>query len=110
MANKENQPKIKNIKISDKTHQMLKKHCRKNGLKMFAFIELLIKEHCKPTPDIYGEQNYLTTISWKLIHAGSVGTNLTILTSTESLGLTIAGGYLGTISGPETKTPLIQIV
>jgi hypothetical protein len=55
MANKENQPKIKNLKISDKTHQMLKKHCKKNGLKMFAFVELLIKEHCKPTPDIYGE-------------------------------------------------------
>ena len=55
MANKENQTKVKNIKISKETHLMLKKHCRKNGLKMFAFIELLIKKHCKPTPDIYGE-------------------------------------------------------
>ena len=55
MANKENQTKIKNIKISDKTHQILKKHCKKNGLKMFAFVELLIKEHCKPMSDIYGE-------------------------------------------------------
>tara|TARA_R110001592_G_scaffold106386_1_gene298564 strand:+ start:85 stop:252 length:168 start_codon:yes stop_codon:yes gene_type:complete len=55
MANKENQPKVKNLKISSKTHQMLKKHCVKNGLKMFAFVELLIKEHCKPPKDIYGE-------------------------------------------------------
>tara|TARA_R110001606_G_scaffold359573_1_gene511437 strand:+ start:79 stop:246 length:168 start_codon:yes stop_codon:yes gene_type:complete len=55
MANKEKQPKTKNLKISEYTHQMLKKHCRKNGLKMFAFVELLIKEYCKPPKDIYGE-------------------------------------------------------
>ena len=55
MANKENQTKVKNLKISEETHIMLKKHCRKNGLKMFAFVELLIKEHCKSAPDIYGE-------------------------------------------------------
>ena len=55
MANKENQPKTKNLKISYGTHQMLKKHCGKNGLKMFAFVQLLIKEHCKPPKDIYGE-------------------------------------------------------
>ena len=55
MANKENQPKVKNLKISEEAHLTLKKHCRKNGLKMFAFVELLIKEHCKSTPDIYGE-------------------------------------------------------
>ena len=55
MANKENQPKVKNLKISDKVHQILKKHCRKNGLKMFAFVEFLIKEKCKSVKDIYGE-------------------------------------------------------
>ena len=55
MANKENQPKTKNLKISYGTHQMLKKYCRKNGLKMFAVVELLIKEYCKPPKDIYGE-------------------------------------------------------
>jgi len=55
MANKENQPKVKNLKISDKTHQMLKKHCRQNGLKMFAFVEQLIRINCKSKRDIYGE-------------------------------------------------------
>ena len=55
MANKENQPKVKNLKISSKTHQMLKKHCVKNGLKMFAFVEKLIEEKCKPKKGIYME-------------------------------------------------------
>jgi len=55
MANKENQPKVKNLKISEEVHLTLKKHCRKNGLKMFAFVEKLIMDKCKPKPDIYGD-------------------------------------------------------
>jgi len=47
--------KIKNLKISEESHDMLKKHCQKNGLKMFKFIEKLIEENCKEKIDIYGE-------------------------------------------------------
>ena len=28
----------------------------KNGLKMFAFVEKLIRERCKPKTDIYGDE------------------------------------------------------
>ena len=60
MANKENQTKVKNLKISEETHIMLKKHCKKNGLKMFAFVERLIKEKCVNKPyrkkdDLYND-------------------------------------------------------
>jgi len=43
---------------------MLKTHCEKHGLKMFAFVEKLIAQHCKaespakpvqPRKDIYGD-------------------------------------------------------
>jgi len=47
--------KIKNLKISEESHDMLKKHCQINGLKMFKFIEKLIEENCKEDIDIYGE-------------------------------------------------------
>tara|TARA_R110001583_G_scaffold78660_2_gene213000 strand:- start:1 stop:168 length:168 start_codon:yes stop_codon:yes gene_type:complete len=47
--------KIKNLKISTETHTLLKKYCNDKGLKMFAFVELLIKEKCKSVKDIYGE-------------------------------------------------------
>ena len=47
--------RTKNIKITPSTHQILKNYCNKNGLKMFAFVEKLIKEKCKPKPDIYGD-------------------------------------------------------
>lgn len=50
-----NSDKIKNIKISTSTHAILKEYCQKHGLKMFAFVELLIKDRCKPKQDIYGE-------------------------------------------------------
>jgi hypothetical protein len=47
--------RTKNLKITPKTHELLKKYCEENGLKMFAFVEKLIKEACTPKKDIYGE-------------------------------------------------------
>jgi len=45
----------KNLKITPATHIILKKYCEENGLKMFAFVERIIKEKCLPSKDIYGE-------------------------------------------------------
>ena len=45
----------KNIKITPKTNELLKKYCEENGLKMFQFVETLIKEKCKPKKDLYDE-------------------------------------------------------
>ena len=45
----------KNLKITPKTHELLKKYCEDNGLKMFAFVEKLIRETCTPKKDLYGE-------------------------------------------------------
>jgi hypothetical protein len=48
--------KIKNIKISDTHHEMLKKHCDKNGLKIHKVIEKMIENLCVPKKkDLYGE-------------------------------------------------------
>jgi hypothetical protein len=47
--------KIKNLKISVESHEMLRKYCEKNGLKMYKFVETLIKDKCKDKKDIYGE-------------------------------------------------------
>jgi hypothetical protein len=46
----------KNLKITSQTHKLLKEYCEKNGLKMFAFVEKLIREKCKPKTDIYGDE------------------------------------------------------
>tara|TARA_R100000664_G_C2629220_1_gene59581 strand:+ start:335 stop:499 length:165 start_codon:yes stop_codon:yes gene_type:complete len=46
---------IKNLKINPEAHRVLKTYCQKNGLKMFAFVEKLIMEKCKPQRDVYGE-------------------------------------------------------
>jgi|TARA_R110001583_G_scaffold79358_5_gene214388 hypothetical protein len=46
--------RVKNIKITPQTHKILKRYCEENGLKMFAFVEKLILDRCKPKPDIYG--------------------------------------------------------
>ena len=54
-ANNKKQKSVKNIKISSASHNLLKKYCTKHGLKMFAFVELLIKDKCKLPKDIYGE-------------------------------------------------------
>jgi len=45
----------KNLKITPSSHQLLKKYCEENGLKMFAFVEKLIKETCTPKKDLYDE-------------------------------------------------------
>lgn len=42
------------------THTMLKTYCEENGLKMFSFVEKLIRERCKeklnkPKKDLYDE-------------------------------------------------------
>jgi|TARA_B100001094_G_scaffold77071_1_gene73451 hypothetical protein len=55
MANKDKKVKIKNLKISLESHLLLKTYCNKKGLKMFAFVEHLIKTNCKSSKDIYGE-------------------------------------------------------
>ena len=47
--------KIKNLKISQEAHDMLKKYCDKRGIKIYKFIENLIIEKCKEKKDIYGE-------------------------------------------------------
>ena len=47
--------RTKNLKITPATHIILKKYCEENGFKMFAFVELLIKEKCKIKKDIYGD-------------------------------------------------------
>ncbi len=48
--------KSKNVKISDKHHDMLKKYCEKNGLKIYKVLEKWIEDYCKPKKkDIYGE-------------------------------------------------------
>lgn len=46
----------KNIKISEKHHQLLKEYCEKLGLKIHKVVEKLVEENCKPKKkDIYGE-------------------------------------------------------
>ena len=45
----------KNLKITPVTHTILKKYCEENGLKMFAFVEKIIREKCTPKKDLYGE-------------------------------------------------------
>ena len=47
--------KIKNIKISEETHDILKKYCEENGLKLYKFLEKLIIKNCTKQKDIYGE-------------------------------------------------------
>ena len=47
--------KIKNLKISEKHHNLLKTHCQKKGLKIYKFVEKLIEENCSEETDIYGE-------------------------------------------------------
>ncbi len=47
--------RTKNLKITPNTHKILKKYCEDNGLKMFAFVEKLIKDKCIKPKDIYGD-------------------------------------------------------
>ena len=49
----------KNIKITSLTHDILKKYCEENGLKMFQYVETLIKKNSilrKPPRDLYNEE------------------------------------------------------
>ena len=46
----------KNLKITPQTHKLLKVYREKNGLKMFAFVEKLIRERCVIKKDIYGDE------------------------------------------------------
>lgn len=52
---KEDNKKIKNLKISIEVHDILKTYCEKRGVKMYRFLENLIIEKCKEKKDIYGE-------------------------------------------------------
>jgi hypothetical protein len=52
---KQNEKKIKNLKISPEVHNLLKTYCEKKGIKMYRFLEKLIIDKCKGKPDIYGE-------------------------------------------------------
>jgi hypothetical protein len=45
----------KNLKITQKTHEILKKYCEENGLKMFSYVEKLIRDKCTPKKGLYGE-------------------------------------------------------
>jgi len=48
--------KMKNVKISEKHHEMLKTYCSKKGLKIYKVLEKWINENCKPQKsDLYGE-------------------------------------------------------
>jgi hypothetical protein len=47
--------RTKNLKITPTTHTILKEYCEENGLKIFAFVERLIKDKCKKPKDLYGE-------------------------------------------------------
>lgn len=47
--------KIKNLKISIESHEILKRYCEKKGIKIYKFLEHLILEKCKDKKDIYGE-------------------------------------------------------
>lgn len=47
---------LKNIKVSEKHHEMLKDYCDKNGLKIYKVVQKWIEETCKPKKkDIYGD-------------------------------------------------------
>jgi hypothetical protein len=43
----DNEKKIKNLKISIETHNILKTYCEKRGIKMYRFLERMIVEKCK---------------------------------------------------------------
>lgn len=50
-----NNTEIKNLKISKEVHDILKKYCDKRGIKIYRFLESLIREKCSENKDIYGE-------------------------------------------------------
>ena len=52
---KNNMKRDKNLKITTTTHELLKKYCEENGLKMFSFVEKLIKDKCIIKKGLYDE-------------------------------------------------------
>ncbi len=46
---------VKNLKISKEVHDILKKYCEKRVIKIYRFLETLIREKCVDKKDIYGE-------------------------------------------------------
>jgi hypothetical protein len=53
--NENNEKKIKNLKISEDVHNVLKAYCEKRGIKIYHFLEKMILEKCKDKKYIYGE-------------------------------------------------------
>jgi hypothetical protein len=47
--------KVKNLKISEEVHDILKKYCEKRGIKIYKFLENIIREKCSEKKDVYGE-------------------------------------------------------
>ena len=52
--------KVKNVKISERHHDTLKKYCDRKGLKIYRVIEKWIEQNCdievmRKSNDIYGE-------------------------------------------------------
>jgi hypothetical protein len=46
----------KNVKISEKHHDLLKTYCDKNGYKIYKILEKWIDDKCKPkNKDLYGD-------------------------------------------------------
>jgi len=46
----------KNVKISEKHHEMLKKYCDERGIKIYKLLEKWIDDNCKPKKkDLYGD-------------------------------------------------------
>ena len=48
---------VKNLKISKEVHDILKKYCEKRGIKIYRFLETLIREKCVDKKDIKGEND-----------------------------------------------------
>ena len=48
--------KIKNLKIDIEVHGVLKKYCDKRGIKIYRFLESIIREKCEDKKDVYGEK------------------------------------------------------
>jgi hypothetical protein len=48
--------KTKNLKISEKHHNQLKRYCDENGYKLYKVVEIWIEKHCSDRKrDLYGE-------------------------------------------------------
>jgi hypothetical protein len=52
---KQDEKKVKTLKISVEVHDILKTYCDKKGIKMYRLLERMIIDKCKEKPDIYGE-------------------------------------------------------